>query len=70
MDNGPSALFKLRSLELNQIQLKLSKQGLSNNSGSTLRIEIESLNPIAPSKIGMGSDDRPLSVGLISATFE
>ena len=34
-----------------------------------LQLDFEFLNPIRPKDIGMGNDDRRLSIGLISATF-
>ena len=34
-----------------------------------LQLDFEFLNPVRPKDIGMGNDDRRLSIGLISATF-
>ena len=73
MNGGAPTFFALKNPEENRITLRLpSPMSLNGNSSREggLKIEIESFNPIEPKKLGMGDDQRLLSIGLIAAKFQ
>ena len=73
IDSNSILYFDLKNSEINLIKLALPLQVIldtNNKNDDILKIEIESFNPIEPSKLGIGEDRRLLSIGLISATFQ
>lgn len=70
INDGESLFFNLKNRESNLIRVPLSNSlnFLGKESGEgALKVEIESFNAIKPSQLGIGDDQRLLSVGLISA---
>jgi len=58
--------LNFRSSAQSEILIPLTAEDLNH---AFLQLDFEFLNPIRPKDIGMGNDDRRLSIGLISATF-
>jgi len=70
LKDGPTIPFDLRSQQSNTITMKLPKVLNSDTSHECIKVDIESLNPVKPSQLGIGDDERLLSVGLISALLK
>jgi len=62
--------FTLRTSDNNQLVLDLPMNLSNTPISKVLNIEIESLNPVSPSILGLGDDNRLLSFGLITATYK
>jgi hypothetical protein len=60
----------LSQFEDNLIRLPITTILKSKNQGKDLRLTIDSLDPIRPKDIGIGDDDRLLSIGIVGAKFE
>jgi len=70
LNDSPAVPFDLRSQQSNTITMKLPNVLTSDTSHQCIKIDIESLNPVKPSQLGLGDDGRLLSVGLISALLK
>jgi len=70
LDDGPAIPFDLRSQQSNTITMKLPNILNTDTFPQCIKVDIESLNPVKPSQLGLGDDGRLLSVGLISALLK
>jgi len=53
----------------NVLSLNLNYEIIQSSPNRSLNVRFENLNPISPNSLGIGSDDRLLGVGLVSAEF-
>ncbi|MCE7505255.1 DUF6311 domain-containing protein [Polynucleobacter sp. IMCC30063] len=66
VNGNPMETVTLTNAELNTLRIPLS--AVSNKTGY-VEVHFQFRNPITPKSIGMGDDDRLLSIGLLSAVF-
>ena len=66
VNGNPMETVTLTNAELNTLRIPLS--AVSNKTGY-VDVHFQFRNPITPKSIGMGDDERLLSIGLISAVF-
>ena len=67
LDNQFYSEIQLSKSQNNLIQIKIPSEALKKRY---LILGFKLLNPTSPKKLGIGSDDREISIGLVSAKFE